>query len=157
MGELSELADIRIDTSYTQMYELRELVRKLIAHRPLSALSIQFTSFGYKHGLPRDADFVFDARCLPNPYWKKNLRSLTGRDKAVIKFLSSQKQVKKMITHIKTFLSSWIPQFEANSRSYLSIAIGCTGGHHRSVYIVEQLSGYFRHEGKHVIIHHRDI
>jgi len=157
MGELSELADIRIDTSYTQMHELRELVRKRIAHRPLAALSIQFTSFGYKHGLPRDADFVFDARCLPNPYWKKNLRSLTGRDKAVIKFLSDQEHVRKMIKHIITFLSSWIPQFEADNRSYLCIAIGCTGGHHRSVYVVEQLSEYFRHKGKHVIINHRDI
>jgi UPF0042 nucleotide-binding protein len=157
MGELSELADIRIDTSYTQMHELRELVRKRIAHRPLAALSIQFTSFGYKHGLPRDADFVFDARCLPNPYWKKNLRSLTGRDKAVIKFLSGQEHVRKMIKHIITFLSSWIPQFEADNRSYLCIAIGCTGGHHRSVYVVEQLSEYFRHKGKHVIINHRDI
>ena len=157
MGELSELADIRFDTSYTQMHELRELVRKRIAHRFLAALSIQFTSFGYKHGLPRDADFVFDARCLPNPYWKKNLRSLTGKDQAVIKFLSGQKQVGKMLNHIKAFLSSWIPQFEADNRSYLCIAVGCTGGHHRSVYMVERLSELFRKEGKHVIINHRDI
>lgn len=157
MGELAELADIRIDTSYSQMHELREVVRKRIAHRPLAALSIQFTSFGYKHGLPRDADFVFDARCLPNPYWKKNLRGLTGRDKAVIKFLSGQKYVKKMTGHLIAFLSSWIPQFEEDNRSYLCIAIGCTGGHHRSVFIVEQLSEHFRRKGKHVIINHRDI
>ena len=132
-------------------------MRKRIAHRFLAALSIQFTSFGYKHGLPRDADFVFDARCLPNPYWKKTLRSLTGKDMAVIKFLSGQKQVKKMTDHIIAFLSSWIPNFEADNRSYLCIAIGCTGGHHRSVYIVEKLSKHFRENGKHVIIHHRDI
>ena len=157
MGELSELADTRIDTSYTQMHELRELVRRRIAHHPLSALSVQFTSFGYKHGIPRDADFVFDARCLPNPYWKKNLRSLTGKDRAVIKFLSGQKQVGKMLNHIKSFLSSWIPLFEADNRSYLCIAVGCTGGHHRSVYMVEWLSEHFRKEGKHVIISHRDI
>ena len=157
MGGLSELADIRIDTSYTQMHELRELVRKRIAHRPLAVLSIQLTSFGYKHGLPRDADFVFDTRCLPNPHWKKNLRGLTGRDKAVIKFLSGQKQVEKMTDHIAAFLSSWIPSFEADNRSYLCIAIGCTGGHHRSVYIVERLSEHFREKGKHVIINHRDI
>ena len=157
MGELSELADTRIDTSYTQMHELRELVRRRIAQHPLSALSIQFTSFGYKHGIPLDADFVFDTRCLPNPYWKKNLRSLTGRNKSVIKFLSGQKQVGKMINHIKSFLSAWIPLFEADNRSYLCIGVGCTGGHHRSVYIVERLSEYFRKEGKHVIINHRDM
>ncbi|MGH8121085.1 MAG: RNase adapter RapZ [Gammaproteobacteria bacterium] len=157
MGELSELADTRIDTSYTLMYELRELVRKRIAKHRVSSLSVQFTSFGYKHGIPRDADFVFDARCLPNPYWKKNLRGLTGRDKAVIKFLSGQKQVGKMANHIKSFLAAWIPLFEADNRSYLCIAVGCTGGHHRSVYIVERLSEYFRKEGKHVIINHRDI
>lgn len=157
MGELSELADIRIDTSYTQMHELRELVRKRIAHRYPAALSIQFTSFGYKHGLPGDADFVFDARCLPNPYWKKNLRSLAGTDRAVIKFLSGQKQVKKMTDHIIAFLSAWIPYFEADNRSYLCIAIGCTGGHHRSVYIVEKLAEHFRENGKQVIINHRDI
>jgi UPF0042 nucleotide-binding protein len=157
MGELAELADIRIDTSFSQMHELRELVRKRIARRPQSVLSIQFTSFGYKHGLPRDADFVFDARCLPNPYWKKSLRGLTGRDKAVIRFLSGQKYVKKMTDHLIAFLSSWIPQFEADNRSYLCIAVGCTGGHHRSVYIVEQLSEHFRRKGKHVIINHRDI
>lgn len=157
MGELCELADTRIDTSYTLMHELRELVRKRIARHPLASLSVQFTSFGYKHGIPRDADFVFDARCLPNPYWKKNLRGLTGRDKAVIKFLAGQTQVGRMIKHIRSFLSSWIPQFEADNRSYLSIAVGCTGGHHRSVYIVERLSEYFRKEGKHVIISHRDI
>jgi len=157
MGELSELADTRIDTSYTLMHELRELVRKRIARHPLSSLSVQFTSFGYKHGIPRDADYVFDARCLPNPYWKKNLRGLTGRDMAVIRFLSGHKQVGRMVKHIKTFLSSWIPSFEADNRSYLSIAVGCTGGHHRSVYIVERLAGHFRKEGKHVIITHRDI
>jgi UPF0042 nucleotide-binding protein len=157
MGELSALADIRIDTSYTQMHELRELVRKRIAQRPQAALSIQLTSFGYKHGLPRDADFVFDTRCLPNPHWKPGLRGLTGRDQAVRKFLSGQKQVKKMTDHISAFLSTWIPYFEADNRSYLCVAVGCTGGHHRSVYIVERLSEHFTRAGNHVIINHRDI
>lgn len=157
MRELSEQADLRIDTTHTQMHELRDLVRKRIAGRPPSSLSVQFISFGYKHGIPRDADFVFDARCLPNPYWRKNLRDLTGKDQAVVRFLAAHKQVSRMITHIRSFLSCWIPQFEADNRSYLCIAVGCTGGHHRSVYIIERLTEYFRQVGKHVIINHRDI
>lgn len=157
MADLGELADTRIDTTYTLLHDLREQVRKRIARHPVSQLSIQFTSFGYKHGIPRDADFVFDARCLPNPYWNTKLRKLTGKDPAVIRFLHGQKQVGRMIRHLTTFLTAWIPRFEAENRSYLCIAIGCTGGNHRSVYIVEQLAGYFRKRGKHVIINHRDM
>jgi UPF0042 nucleotide-binding protein len=157
MDDLSAQADIRIDTSHTLMHELRDMVRKRIANRPIAALSLQLVSFGYKHGSPRDADFVFDARCLPNPYWKNNLRNLTGKDTAVIKFLGKQKLVAEMIEHIKKFLSFWIPKFEADNRSYLCVAVGCTGGHHRSVYITERLAEYFREQGKHVITIHRDI
>jgi UPF0042 nucleotide-binding protein len=157
MDDLSAQADIRIDTSHTLMHELRDMVRKSIANLPIAALSLQFVSFGYKHGSPRDADFVFDARCLPNPYWKNNLRNLTGKDTAVIKFLGKQKLVAEMIEHIKKFLSFWIPKFEADNRSYLCVAVGCTGGHHRSVYITERLAEYFREQGKHVITIHRDI
>lgn len=157
MDDLSAQADIRIDTSHTLMHELRDMVRKSIANLPIAALSLQFVSFGYKHGSPRDADFVFDARCLPNPYWKNNLRNLTGKDTAVIKFLGKQKLVAELIEHIKKFLSFWIPKFEADNRSYLCVAVGCTGGHHRSVYITERLAEYFREQGKHVITIHRDI
>ena len=157
MEDLSEHADIRMDTSYTMMHELRDLVRKRIAKRPVASLSIQFISFGYKHGIPRDADYVFDARCLPNPYWKKDLRGLSGNDKAVIEFLSKQEQVSEMVVQIKNFLAYWIPQFEADNRSYLCVAVGCTGGHHRSVYIIEQLAEFFRAQGKTVITSHRDI
>ncbi|OGT63367.1 MAG: RNase adaptor protein RapZ [Gammaproteobacteria bacterium RIFCSPLOWO2_02_47_7] len=157
MDDLSAQADIRIDTSHTLMHELRDMVRKRIANRPIAALSLQLVSFGYKHGSPRDADFVFDARCLPNPYWKNNLRNLTGKDTAVIKFLGKQKLVAEMIEHIKKFLSFWIPKFEADNRSYLCVAVGCTGGHHRSVYITERLAEYFQEQGKHVITIHRDI
>jgi len=157
MDELSAQADLRIDTSHTLMHELRDIVRKRIANRPVAALSLQFVSFGYKHGVPGDADLVFDSRCLPNPYWKKNLRNLTGKDTAVIKFLGKQKLVTELIEHIKSFLSSWIPKFEADNRSYLCVAVGCTGGHHRSVYITERLAEHFREQGKHVITIHRDI
>ncbi len=157
MEGLSECADIRIDTSHTLMHELRDIVRERIAKRSISSLSIQFISFGYKHGIPGDADFVFDARCLPNPYWEKHLRGLSGKDQAVIEFLSKQKLVSKMLEHLQKFLGHWIPQFEADNRSYLCIAIGCTGGHHRSVYLAEVLAEYFLKQDKHVIVNHRDI
>lgn len=157
MEKLSVIADIRIDTSYTLMHQLRDIVRERIAQAPLSSLSIQFTSFGYKHGVPRDADFVFDARCLPNPYWETHLRSLNGRDQEVIDFLSKQDLVLEMINQLQDFLERWIPEFEADNRSYLSVAVGCTGGQHRSVYIVETLAEYFLKQNKHVLINHRDI
>jgi UPF0042 nucleotide-binding protein len=157
MEELSAQADMRIDTSHTLMHDLRDIVRKRIANHPVAALSLQFVSFGYKHGIPRDADLVFDSRCLPNPYWKKSLRNLTGKDIAVIKFLGKQKLVTNLIDHIRKFLSSWIPKFESENRSYLCVAVGCTGGHHRSVYIIEQLAEHFRKQGKYVITIHRDI
>jgi UPF0042 nucleotide-binding protein len=157
MGKLSVIADIRVDTSHTLMHQLRDIVRERIAELPLSSLSIQFISFGYKHGVPRDADFVFDVRCLPNPYWEKHLRSLSGKDQPVVEFLSKQKLVLDMIKDLQDFLERWIPKFEANNRSYLCVAIGCTGGHHRSVYITEILSKHFLQLNKHVILNHRDI
>ena len=157
LGVLSEIADLRIDTSHLLLHELRDLVRERITRRPIGALSLQFISFGYKHGIPRDADFVFDVRCLPNPYWNKTLRSCSGMDESVIKFLSEQQNVKDMLMHLKTFLDFWIPCFEADNRSYLCIAIGCTGGQHRSVYIAEQLTLFFQHKNIHVIARHRDI
>ncbi len=157
MEKFSVIADMRIDTSLTLMHQLRDIVRERIAELPLSSLSIQFTSFGYKHGVPRDADFVFDVRCLPNPYWEKNLRSLSGKDQPVIGFLSKQKLVIDMIKELQDFLERWIPKFEADNRSYLCVAIGCTGGHHRSVYIAEILTKHFLQLNKHVKVNHRDI
>ena len=157
MKDLSDLADIRIDTSHTLLHELRDIVRNRIANRPLAELSLQFISFGYKHGIPIDADFVFDSRCLPNPYWKTNLRTLTGKDSAVIQFLSRQSSTKEMIDQIRDFLDYWIPRFEADNRSYLTVAVGCTGGQHRSVFLAEKLAAHFRENRKHVIIIHRDI
>jgi len=157
MEKFSVIADMRIDTSLTLMHQLRDIVRERIAELPLSSLSIQFTSFGYKHGVPRDADFVFDVRCLPNPYWEKHLRSLSGKDQPVIGFLSKQKLVIDMIKELQDFLERWIPKFEADNRSYLCVAIGCTGGHHRSVYIAEILTKHFLQLNKHVKVNHRDI
>ncbi len=106
-------------------------------------MSLQFLSFGYKHGLPRDADFIFDARCLPNPHWNQELRPYTGRDEPVIRFLESHEKVTAMFEQMRDFLENWIPQFEADNRSYLTVAVGCTGGQHRSVYLIERLSRFF--------------
>jgi len=157
MEQFSEYADLRIDTSLLSMYGLRDLVREQIVNHLSEALSIQFVSFGYKHGLPRDADFVFDVRCLPNPYWKKDLRLFTGKDHQVIDFLEKQDLTIELFTQLKNFISYWTPHFEANNRSYLCFAIGCTGGQHRSVYLAEKLGGYFRKQDKHVIISHREL
>lgn len=154
---LSEFADLRIDTTHTQLHELRDIVRERIARDKPGAMSIQFISFGYKHGVPRDADFVFDARCLPNPHWNQELRPHTGRDEPVIRFLEAQPQVADMIEQIRAFLEHWIPQFEADNRSYLTVAVGCTGGQHRSVYLIEQLARFFSKQGKLTLVRHRDI
>ena len=157
LGFLSDMADLHIDTSRTSIHELRDIVRQRLANRPAGSLSLQFISFGYKHGVPRDADFLFDVRCLPNPYWQKELRYLTGMDTAVTEFLSGLPTVIEMNHNIRDFLERWLPSFEAENRSYLCIAIGCTGGRHRSVYLVEELSNYFRNLKKHVVTRHRDL
>ena len=157
LSDLSDAADLRVDTSFTAVHELRKLVHERIVKRTQNRLSIQFISFGYKNGLPRDADFVFDIRCLPNPHWEKNLRKFSGNDKPVIDFLMQQSSVLDMRDDIRGFLQQWIPVFEAENRSYLSIAVGCTGGHHRSVFMVEQLADHFRQKDKQVIVRHRDL
>ena len=115
-----------------------ERIPKLVAERKKMNLAIY--SFGYKHGLPMDVDYIFDMRCLPNPYWSKNLRPLTGLDEPVINYLSSQKIVNEMIEDISFYLSKWIAFFEEQNRIYLTVAIGCTGGQHRSVYVAEQVA-----------------
>ena len=154
---LSDMADLHIDTSHTSIHELRDMVRQRLANRPAGSLSLQFISFGYKHGVPRDADFLFDVRCLPNPYWQKELRDLTGRDAAVREYLAAMPVVIEMNDNIQVFLQRWLPLFEAENRSYLCIAIGCTGGRHRSVYLVEELSRHFRNMKKYVVTRHRDL
>lgn len=155
--EVAEAADLRIDTSHMQLNELRDIVRERIAKRDKAILSLQIISFGYKNGIPKDSDYVFDLRCLPNPYWKKHLRRFCGKDQPIIDFLSKEKNVIDMLHDIEHFLDRWIPRFDADNRSYLSIACGCTGGQHRSVYIAEQLVKKFEAQGKPVIIRHRDL
>ena len=150
-------AHLVIDTTHTNVNELRELVRERFHRIPTGALSMLFESFGFKHGVPLDADFVFDVRCLPNPHWEPKLRPLTGQDSAVVAFLEQQPDVEKMIDDLCHFLETWIPCFETGKRSYLTIAVGCTGGQHRSVFIVERLARYFRALHGEVMIRHREL
>lgn len=157
LGPLRREADICIDTSRTNLHQLRDIIRERVDGRPLEVLSLLFESFGYKHGLPTDSDMVFDVRCLPNPHWEPNLRAHTGRDREVVEFLESQTVVEEMFLDIRDFLESWIPKYEAGNRSYLTIAIGCTGGQHRSVYLAERLAEHFCSRRKAVMIRHREI
>ena len=150
-------ADILIDTTNTQLHQLRDMVRKRVDRRRAATLSLQFLSFGYKSGVPPDADMVFDVRCLPNPYWRVELRGLTGREPEVAEFLCSQPPVLAMLDSVGEFLRRWIPEFEADNRSYLTIAIGCTGGHHRSVFIAERLGESFSAHSGGVMVRHREI
>lgn len=152
-----DLADSCIDTSHTKYHELRQLIRQRVDRRPKETMSLQFLSFGYKHGIPLDADFVFDVRSIPNPYWESGLRELNGRDAKVAAFLDSQPAVASMLESLRNFLTQWIPPFEEHNRAYLTIAIGCTGGNHRSVYVAERLAAQFREGRSGVLVRHRDI
>lgn len=155
LSSLSQLSH-RIDTSNMSANALRNYVRELIAQPP-NKMVLLFSSFGFKNGIPLDADFVFDVRSLPNPHYDKDLRPLTGRDEAVVTFLENTPMVIEMLTDIKHFIEKWLSSFEHDNRSYLTVAIGCTGGQHRSVYFVEQLCNYFKKSQHKVIARHREL
>ena len=140
LGSIINAADLFIDTTSTSAHALRERIRQRIGEREPHNLSILIESFGYKHGLPADADFVFDVRCLPNPFWEPKLRPLCGKDEPVRAFLNEQPEVVRMIDDIAKFLETWIAKYQDFQRSYLTVAIGCTGGQHRSVYIADQVA-----------------
>ena len=150
-------ADWVIDTSNMGVHALRELIRERIDRRREGRLSLMFESFGYKHGIPGDADFVFDVRSLPNPYWEGALRKLTGRDPGVIEYLAGFASVRSMIVDLSAFLEKRVSEFSQANRSYLTIAIGCTGGQHRSVYIAEQLAEHFRKAHPQVLTRHDSL
>ena len=154
---IAQRADLFIDTSQTNIHQLRDLVLSRVARQSRNRLSLLFESFGYKHGIPRDADFVFDARCLPNPHWQPELRPLSGHDRPVVQYLESEPQVEAMHEQLRSFLEQWIPAFEAGNRSYLTIAVGCTGGQHRSVYLIERLARHFQTHYPNVVIRHREL
>ena len=134
-----------------------QLIQDRILGSQDNQLSLQFESFGFKHSTPVDANFVFDIRCIPNPHWVPELRNLTGKDQAVIDYLEKYDEVMKMYNDIKLFLAGWIPCFTAENRSYLTIAIGCTGGQHRSVYMAEKLATHFRKTISNVLTRHREL
>lgn len=136
-------ADLVIDTTAMSVHELRELVRQRIEPRGENVLSIMFQSFGFRDGLPRGADFVFDARTLPNPYWHPSLATLTGRDQPVIEFLERQAPVTEFLSDTINYVERRLPLYAQMNRAYLTVAIGCTGGQHRSVYLVEKCREYF--------------
>jgi len=154
---ISTNADLYINTSQLSPHQLADLVRERILGKKTGTMVLVFESFGFKHGIPADADYVFDARFLPNPHWEENLKPYTGLEQPVKDFLSRQPIVTKFIWQINSFMMTWLPHLERNNRSYVTIAIGCTGGKHRSVYIAELLADNFRKEQKDVQIHHRDI
>lgn len=155
---LRALADIIIDTSELNVHQLRKAVLSELDAGNKRQVSLLFESFAYKRGIPGDADFVFDARCLPNPHWEAALRPLSGRDAAVCDFLEQQPSVMEFVTQISNFLDTWLPRFESETRSYVTVAFGCTGGKHRSVYLAEKLAQHFRQGGReNVLSYHREL
>ncbi len=154
---ITTAADMVIDTSNMGVHALREHIRERVERKLEGRLALMFESFGYKHGIPGDADFVFDVRSLPNPYWIQALRPLTGRDQPVIEYLAGQDSVRTMIAALAEFLTPRIAEFAQASRSYLTIAVGCTGGQHRSVYIAERLAEHFRESYPQVLTRHDSL
>lgn len=150
-------ADLCLDTTHTNVHQLRALVKERIIQRDVGQLSVLFQSFGFKHSVPTDSDFVFDVRCLPNPHWEPKLRPLTGQDPDVQDFLNAHEDVHDMFNHIRNFLEFWIPQFAKQNRYYLTISLGCTGGQHRSVFLAEKLRDYFQDNLPNVSLRHREM
>ena len=154
------LSDLRqtstvVDTSELRPAQLRSWIKNVV-QAPAAKLTLVFESFAFKHGVPLDADYVFDVRVLPNPYYIRELRPQTGRDADVIDYLAAQPEVPEMVAQIEAFIRRWLPAFEQDQRNYLTVAIGCTGGQHRSVYCVEQLAKRFAAHGT-TLIRHREL
>jgi RNase adapter protein RapZ len=154
---LIDSADLVIDTSRMSVHELRDIIAKRVEPETPGRLSILFESFGYKHGAPGDADFVFDTRTLPNPYWEPALQPLTGKDARVVAFLEASPRVGRMVEDLVRFLESRLPDYEAANRGYLTVAIGCTGGQHRSVYVAERLAEHFRKKYPQLLVRHNAL
>ena len=157
LGPVINSADLVIDTSRTSVYELANVIRERVDRRESSMLSVLIESFGYKRGIPADADFVFDLRCLPNPYWTPELRPLTGQDEMVMTFLNDQPMFRLMYEDILSFMSRWIPEYVSFDRAYLTVALGCTGGQHRSVYMADKLAAALGEIHDPVLTRHNEI
>jgi UPF0042 nucleotide-binding protein len=150
-------AELVIDTTRMSVYALREQIRERVAPRTPGSVSIMIESFGYKNGLPANADFVFDVRCLPNPYWEPQLRPLSGKDAPVQAFLDEAPMVQRMVDDVVAFLEEWIPRYQDFQRSYLTVAIGCTGGMHRSVYVAEAVAKRLAAKHKNIRTHPSEV
>ena len=153
---LMAIAEKVIDSSELNVHQLRRLVATGYA-QATEGLTLMFQSFAFRRGLPLDADFVFDARCLPNPHWQPHLRPLSGKDAAVREFLDHEPMVGEYYADTVRWLDTWLPRFEQDDRSYMTISIGCTGGRHRSVYLVEKLAAYYRDRREGVLTFHREL
>lgn len=157
MQKLKENSNLIIDTDKLLPLDLKkEIASKISIIKNNKDMLIQLQSFGYKNSIPNESDFVFDVRCLRNPFWDKSLRELSGKDKKVVSFIESDKTSKEMLASIIRFLNKWIPSFRKSDRNYLTISIGCTGGQHRSVYVTEMVSRHFVSKYN-ILVKHRDI
>ncbi|MBA4289044.1 MAG: RNase adapter RapZ [Pseudomonas sp.] len=157
LGPITDLADLKIDTTRLNLYQLRDSLKLRLLNQPEPGTAFLIESFGFKRGMPVDADLVFDVRCLPNPYWKPDLRDFSGLDQPVAEYLSSQPDVEEMYQDIFSYLNKWLPRFAASNRAYVTVAIGCTGGHHRSVYLANRLGDALKPILKNVQTRHRDL
>lgn len=157
LGPITDLADLKIDTTRLNLYQLRDSLKLRLLNQPEPGTAFLIESFGFKRGMPVDADLVFDVRCLPNPYWKPDLRDFSGLDQPVVEYLSSQPDVEEMYQDIFSYLNKWLPRFAASNRAYVTVAIGCTGGHHRSVYLANRLGDALKPILKNVQTRHRDL
>jgi RNase adapter protein RapZ len=157
LSDIRDLADLVIDTSRLSIHELRARISDQVASHSADQLTLTLESFAFKRGVPLDADIVFDARCLPNPYWDPRLRQATGRDPEIIAFLEGYPLVGQMQDDILAWVLRWLPAYQASHRSYLTVAIGCTGGQHRSVYLAEQLAGQLARRHPSVRLRHREL
>lgn len=153
---ISSNADLTIDTSELNVHELRHIINNRILHENSETMAILVQSFGFKHGLPADTDFMFDVRCLPNPHWEGQLRPFSGKDQPVIEYLESFPAVAEMEKSILDFMQHWIPCFEKEGRSYMTISIGCTGGQHRSVYLTQKITCELHKTRSNVSLRHRE-
>lgn len=157
LAPIAERAARTIDTRGMSLHDLRDLITKTVLAQPASGMAVLFESFGFKSGIPLDADLVFDLRSLPNPHWLPELRHLTGRDAPVAEFLSASAEVEEMLADIGGFLERWLPRYAASNRSYTTVALGCTGGRHRSVYAAERLLGRFAAQFPGARLRHREL
>lgn len=157
LAPISEQADLSIETSHLTLHELRAQLRERLLPDQRTGLSLLFQSFGFKNGVPADTDFTFDVRCLPNPHWEPQLRMLSGEDPEVIDYLRCHTEVDQMFDSVSGFLERWIPAFEREGRSYLTVSVGCTGGQHRSVYLVNRLAEHFGDQPWEVSVRHREL